>query len=231
MRRDFFLVEGEVMIAEALKCHLAIRELIAVSEKADFAQTLPVCVHIVPEGILQAVCDTKTPQGICAAFEMPSPMPISQLPGRIVALDGVQDPGNAGTIWRTADAAGFEAILFGEGCADPMSPKVQRSAMGSGFRVPYAQEAELAGALLALRARGYAILCSALSGTEFYARKALEEKFVLVIGSEARGISDAVRDAATMVWKLPMRGGAESLNAAVAAGIMMYELMNGDPNP
>jgi TrmH family RNA methyltransferase len=140
-------------------------------------------------------------------------------------LDGVQDPGNVGTIWRTADAAGFHGLLLGAGCADPLSPKVQRSAMGSGFRLPFMQAGDLPAALGELRDRGWAVIASDLHGRDFYGHPDPGDKFVLVIGSEAHGISDATRAAADMLLKLPMRGGAESLNAAVAAGIMMYELM------
>ena len=143
----------------------------------------------------------------------------------MVALDGVQDPGNVGTIWRTADAAGFGGVLLGAGCADPMSPKVLRSAMGSAFRVPFARTESMPETLGQLRAAGYSILCSDLHGEDFYERSPVNSKFVLVIGSEAHGISQATREQATHLVKLPMRGGAESLNAAVAAGIMMYELM------
>ncbi len=219
------LVEGEIMIREALACGLAPREAMGLREKSVFLETLPCRAHVVPEEVLRAATDTKTPQGICAAFEAPSPVPPGELPRRVVALDGVQDPGNVGTIWRTADAAGFQGILFGEGCADALSPKVLRAAMGSGFRLPYAQTDDLAGALFALREKGHSILCSALNGTDFYARGETGERFTLVVGSEAHGISDAVRQTATHLVRLPMRGGAESLNAAVAAGIMMYELM------
>ena len=224
-----FLVEGEVMIREALGCGLKLRELAAEESHADFARE--VCGNargfIVTRSLLETICDTRTPQGVCAAFEQPEPVALEQLPERIVALDGVQDPGNLGTIWRTADAAGFQALLLGAGGADPLSPKVQRAAMGSGFRLPFCHAPELADALLQLRKRGYRVFASDLSGADFYARPDAGEKFVLVIGNEARGISDAVREAADCRVKLPMRGGAESLNAAVAAGIMMYELMRG----
>ena len=224
-----FLVEGEVMIREALGCGLKLIELAAEEAHADFAQA--VCGgargFIVTRSLLETICDTRTPQGVCAAFEQPEPVALEALPERIVALDGVQDPGNLGTIWRTADAAGFQALLLGAGGADPLSPKVQRAAMGSGFRVPFCSAPELAEALLQLRQRGYRVFASDLHGEDFYARPDAGEKFVLVIGNEARGISDAVREAADCRVKLPMRGGAESLNAAVAAGIMMYELMRG----
>ena len=225
-----FLVEGEVMIREALKCGLKLVEAAADEGAEAFAQELEglgARVCIVTRSLLESICDTKTPQGVCAAFSLPQPLKMDQLPDRIVAMDGVQDPGNVGTIWRTADAAGFQALLAGAGSADLMSPKVQRAAMGSGFRIPFAHAQNLAEALLELRARGYHVFASDLSGADFYARPDAGERFVLVIGNEARGISDAVREAADCRVKLPMRGGAESLNAAVAAGIMMYELMRG----
>lgn len=223
-----FLVEGGVMIAEALSCGLTVREALADEEHLEEAERLAARgaqVYAVPRSLLESVCDTRTPQGICASFALPRPLPLEDAPDRIVALDGTQDPGNVGTIWRTADAAGFQAVLFGEGCADPVSPKVQRAAMGSGFRVPFSQTDDLPGALAELKARGYAVIASDLHGQDFYARPDPGERFVLVIGNEARGIREATRQAASMLVKLPMRGGAESLNAAVAAGIMMYELM------
>ena len=181
-------------------------------------------VYIAPRSLLEAVSDTRTPQGVCASFDLPEPLPLSELPARIVALDGVQDPGNVGTIWRTADAAGFGGLLLGAGCADPLSPKVQRSAMGSGFRLPFTQADDLPAALGALRGRGWTVIASDLQGHDFYSHPVPGDRYVLVIGSEAHGIQDATRACADMLVKLPMRGGAESLNAAVAAGIMMYEL-------
>lgn len=220
-----YLVEGEVMIREALGCGLKLHSVIATERKADFAFEISPDAIQVTDSIMQAVCDTRTPQGVCAAFEMPIPLALNALPDRVVALDGVQDPGNLGTIWRTADAAGFEALLLGAGCADPMSPKVQRSSMGSGFRVPISRADELPAALARLSRVGYSIICSDLHGADFYSRPDPGKKLVLVIGNESRGISEATRAQATMLVKLPMRGGAESLNAAVAAGIMMYELM------
>ena len=222
-----FLVEGEKMIREALGCGLAIRDAVAMEAHEAFLAelvSLGARAAIVPQGLLEAVCDTRTPQGVCASFALPEPIPLEAAPARIVALDGVQDPGNVGTIWRTADAAGLDGLLFGGGCADPLSPKVQRSAMGSGFRVPFMLEDDLPAALRALRERGWRVIASDLHGTDFYTHPDPGDRYVLVIGNEARGISDAVRAEADMLLKLPMRGGAESLNAAVAAGIMMYEL-------
>lgn len=223
-----FLVEGEVMIREALKCGLMIGEAAADEAHEAFAAELEARgarVFLVPRGILESVCETQTPQGVCASFEMPKPLPEENLPDRIVALDGVQDPGNVGTIWRTADAAGFQAMLVGAGSADVLSPKVQRAAMGSGFRIPFIPSENLAETLGRLRTRGYRVIASDLHGTCFYDHPDMGKKFALVIGNEARGVSPQVFAQADVRLKLPMRGGAESLNAAVAAGIMMYELM------
>jgi len=208
---------GAAVVPEVLaeEAHAQLAEALA----ADGARA-----SLVPRSVIEAVCDTRTPQGICAAVDMPAPLAPEGAAARLVALDGVQDPGNCGTIWRTADAAGFGGVLFGAGCADAMSPKVQRAAMGSGFRVPCLMSEDLPGLLAQLRTRGWTIIASDLRGHDFYSRPDAGEKYVLVIGSEARGISDATRRVADMLVKLPMRGGAESLNAAVAAGIMMYEL-------
>ena len=228
-----FLVEGEKLMREAAE--LLTPEVALFEEGLDFGD-LPEALRergaralTVPRRVLEAVCDTKTPQGACAAFSPPEPLDLTRPPARVVALDGVQDPGNLGTIWRTADAAGFQALVAGPGCAEPLSPKVQRSAMGSGFRVPFAKVDDLAGWLRGLAGAGYAVVATALDGEPFYERAPLPERFALVIGGEARGIRPEVYESATVSLKLPMRGGAQSLNASVAAGIMMYELCRNLP--
>ena len=223
-----FLVAGEVMLREAPKCGPAIQAVLAEEALAPLAEELAAKganASIVPRSLLESVTDTRTPQGICASFDLPRPLPLEKAPARVVALDGVQDPGNVGTIWRTADAAGFQGLMLGAACADPLSPKVQRAAMGSGFRLPFMQVGDLPAALIGLRQRGWTVIASDLHGEDFYSHPDPGGKYILVVGSEAHGISDATRAAADMLLKLPMRGGAESLNAAVAAGIMMYELM------
>jgi len=112
-----------------------------------------------------------------------------------------------------------------EQCADVFSPKTLRATMGSIFRMPMVVAADLPGYLTDLRDGGYSIISSQLDGEPFYQRSAVGEKFCLIIGNEGNGISDEVKATATHRVKLPMRGGAESLNAAIAAGIMMYDLM------
>ena len=129
-----------------------------------------------------------------------------------------------GTIIRTADAAGFDGIILSPDCADLYSPKVLRSTMGSIFRLGFSFPASLPDMLNTLKKDSYSVISSQLDGDPFFERKDISAPFVLIIGNEGNGISEEVKSVATHRFRLPMRGGAESLNAAVAAGIMMYDL-------
>ena len=179
-------------------------------------------LYVVSTAVMQAVSTAKTPQGVVCTARIPQP-PKALAGRRLVALDGVQDPGNVGTILRTADAAGFDDAILGPGCADLYGAKTLRATMGSVFRVPVLPTNDLPGTLEAMKRGGYAVAATELGGQDFYAC-CPRGKAILVIGSEGQGISKPVRDAATHHLALPMRGGAESLNAAVAAGIMIYEM-------
>lgn len=218
-----FLVEGRKMVEEVLQSDFtATAVLLAEGFTPDFALPESIPCYVMPEHVFAAVSDTKTPQGVAAVVRMKNNMAMGQ---RLVALDGVQDPGNVGTILRTADAAGFDGVILSEQCADIFSPKLLRATMGSVFRMPATVTPDLPGLLAKLRdEQGFSVLSSQLDGTPFYQREKVAERFVLVIGSEGNGVTEEVKAVATHKVKLPMRGGAESLNAAVAAGIMMYEL-------
>ncbi len=216
-----FLVEGRKMVEEALKSAFDV-EAVLVQEGVSFPDGLTMPVYELPAHVLAAVCDTKTPQGIAAVVRMKEQ---SALGKHIVVLDGVQDPGNVGTIIRTADAAGLDGVLLSNQCADVFSPKVLRATMGSIFRMNLRTTDDLPGELTKLREKGYSILSSQLDGTPFYERQDVAERFALIIGNEGNGVSEQVQQTATHRVRLPMRGGAESLNAAIAAAIMMYELM------
>lgn len=216
-----FLVEGRKMVEEALASAFDV-ETVLVQEGMELPDGLTMPVYELPAHVLAAVCDTKTPQGIAAVVRMKEQ---SALGKHIVVLDGVQDPGNVGTIIRTADAAGLDGVLLSNQCADVFSPKVLRATMGSIFRMNLHTTDDLPGELTKLREKGYSILSSQLDGTPFYEREKVAEQFALVIGNEGNGVSEQVQQTATHRVRLPMRGGAESLNAAIAAAIMMYELM------
>ena len=210
------------MVREALASSFPVRTvLLREGFRPDFPVPENVPCFVISESVFNSVCDTKTPQGVAAVL---SPESKEASGPRLLALDGVQDPGNVGTIIRTADAAGFDGILFSPDCADLFSPKVLRSTMGSIFRLGFSFPSSLPEALEKLKKNGFSILSSQLDGDPFYERDAVSASFVLVIGNEGNGVSDAVKAVATHRLCLPMRGGAESLNAAVAAGIMMYDL-------
>ena len=217
-----FLVEGSRMVSEALSSSFHVQALLLRDDyRANFPLPRDVPVYTLPEHVFQSVCDTKSPQGVAAVLGLQA----RQASGsRLLALDGVQDPGNVGTIIRTADAAGFDGVLLSSDCADLFSPKVLRATMGSIFRLGFSFPASLPDALSGLKENGYSVLSSQLDGEPFYSRKNVSSAFVLVIGNEGNGVSGAVKSVATHRLRLPMRGGAESLNAAVAAGIMMYNL-------
>ena len=222
LEQNAFLVEGVRMVREALSSSFQVQAvLLREGFVPDFPIPESVRTYLLPEHVFQSVCDTKTPQGIAAVLGLQSREASGS---RLLALDGVQDPGNVGTIIRTADAAGFDGVLFSPECADLFSPKVLRSTMGSIFRLGFSFPKSLPDALMQLKKDGYSVLSSQLDGDPFYDRKDIGSSFVLVIGNEGNGISDEVKAVATHRLCLPMRGGAESLNAAVAAGIMMYDL-------
>lgn len=232
--QGLILVEGAKMIMEALDAGIVVREALVEDEKIEVFQAVAerlvrkgAKVLTVPRRIIEAVSDTTTPSGVCATFVPPDWLDVEGLPSWLVAIDGVQDPGNVGTIWRTADAAGFGGLIAGPGTADLRSPKVLRGTMGSMFRVGAMESEHLAGTLEALRGKGYKVVITSLEGADIYQRAEIGDKFVVVIGSEARGVGEDVVACADVKVKLPMRGGAESLNAAVAAGIVMYELTRG----
>lgn len=223
-----FLAESMKMVREAIENGLCRALIVEKSRLDEYAHLIQAAqengceVLAVSAQVMQAISEQKTPQGIACTVAIPAqPQALS---GRlIVAMDGVQDPGNVGTILRTADAAGFDGALFSHACADLYGAKTLRATMGSVFRVPTRRTGELVKELEEMKGRGYAIVATELGGADFYAN-CPRENAVLIIGSEGRGVSPEVRAVATHHLALPMRGGAESLNAAVAAGIMIYEM-------
>ncbi|MEG2251739.1 MAG: RNA methyltransferase [Clostridia bacterium] len=226
-------LDGEHMVGEALAtCPAAVRALFVEQERAAYFEPLlalaweGVALYAVPAHVLAAVSQVKTPQGIAAVCEPPKPRPLDAQGARLMLLENVQDPGNVGTILRTLDAAGFDGCVMTRGCADPFAPKALRATMGSVFRVPLTCVESAPEAVRALNARGYATVGAALEGEPFYERTALGARVCVLIGNEGAGLTPQAIAACTHRYRLPMRGGAESLNAAVAAAVFMYELVN-----
>ena len=185
----------------------------------------PAVVEIT-QPVAEKLAGTRSTQGVFALFETPAtdPAPLLATARRILALESVQDPGNVGTLLRSAAAFGFDAVLLGPGCAAPFSPKVLRASMGAAGRLPLGVCADLPAALGALRGRGVACLAAALYkarpldavGTQF------PGGVCVVIGSEGLGLSDAAIAACSAAVRIPMTDRVESLNAGVAGSILLW---------
>lgn len=228
VEHGLFLAEGEHMAGEAVKEHKA-RALLMdrrarekYSALADSAQG--VSVYVLSEHVMAALCDAKTPQGIIAVCGYPRDGDVPLGARFLLALDGVQDPGNVGTLIRTMDAAGFQGLLMDEKTADPYGPKALRASMGAAFRVPV-WPCDLPAALARLSPT-HDLYAGALDGAPFFDRCRGHAGVCIIIGNEGAGISPAVYAVpGIQKVKLPMRGGAESLNASVAGAIMIYDIV------
>ena len=141
----------------------------------------------------------------------------------IIILENLQDPGNLGTILRTAEAAGATGILLSRGCADLYNPKVTRSTMGSIFRVPFVYTDDLKDAIARLKAQGVRVLATHLAGSVELYEESFTTPTAILIGNESRGLTDETAALADQAIRIPMSGSVESLNAAVAAAVCLYE--------
>ena len=193
--------------------------------------TLPT---VVSDAVFKSVSETITPQGILAEVEMPKHRLLEEnfleiayeKTGKIklLILEDTADPGNLGTIMRTAEAAGVTGVIMGKGTVDIFNPKVVRSTMGSIFRLPFAYVDDLKSVILGLKRDGISFYATHLKGKESYRDISYSNKAGILIGNEARGLSDEIANLADTYVIIPMQGKVESLNAAVAAALMMYEV-------
>ena len=189
---------------------------------------------VVSEAVFKSVSETITPQGVLAVVEMPKHalleddflIKIYEKNGKIklLILEDTADPGNLGTIIRTAEAAGVTGVVMGKGTVDIFNPKVVRSTMGSIFRLPFAYVDDLKEVIKDLKLKGISFYATHLKGKESYRDIKYSDKAGILIGNEARGLSNEVAELADTYVIIPMQGKVESLNASVAAALMMYEV-------
>lgn len=199
---------------------------------STYTKDVELLISVVSDRIYTKITELESPQGIGAIFTTPriSLEELTEQPGccHLILLENLQDPGNMGTIIRTADAAGVDGILCTKGCVDPYNAKVLRSTVGSIFHLPLVF---LEGGKTPeettrfLQGRGFRVLAAHPRSKVQYFEEDLTGKTVIVIGNEANGISEAMRDACDSLITIPMPGKAESLNASVAASLMMYEVV------
>ena len=210
-----FFIEGIKTIEEAIKYNKIIKNIFYCPDMINYNLEFP--ANEVTKEVISKMADTSTPQGIIAICSIPK----YELKNKqkLIYLDRVQDPGNVGTIIRTADAFGFDGILLSKGCADVYSPKVVRATMGSLFHIPIIQDVDIKE----IKNLNSKIYSSSLETTNFLNEISIDEPFILVIGNEGQGISEEIKSITDEFVKINMMGNAESLNASIAAGILMYE--------
>ena len=219
-----FMAEGQRIVKDAIDSGAA--QYLFVSDNFDGeAYDLP--TYRVSEKLFSELSDTKTTQGIIAVCNIKE-YDISKISGETLLIsDGVSDPGNLGTLIRTAECAGAGGVVVLGGTVDPYSPKVVRSTMGSVFRVPVyiAETGDLKKYI-----PDYKIAVTVLDGSENLYNVSFEGNIAVVVGNEARGVSREVIDISDIRLRIPMCGNAESLNASVAGSIVMYEIFRQKAN-
>ena len=220
-----FIVEGYRIVSDAVR-HKADIDYIVVS--SDYSNTTfedKYKVYRMDKKLFSQISDTVNSQGIIAVVNYPQNVnPEYKNLESIVYLDGVSDPGNMGTILRTCDAMGVDAVIVSKGCVDIYNPKVVRSTMASLFNVPVVYDTN-EDMLDELKENGYTVVGTILDGSDTIFNCDLTQKTVIVMGNEANGISEKVRNKCDVRIRIPMTGGAESLNVAVCCSMVLYERM------
>ncbi|MBN2797143.1 MAG: RNA methyltransferase [Clostridia bacterium] len=212
-----FIVDGLRIVEHALESGLIETIVMSESYHQKVAFTFDVQVYVVPDQHFKLLIETENPQGILGIVKEPE-LPLKS--GKILYLDGIQDPGNMGTLIRTADAAGFSGVVLRSGCTDPFNQKALRSSMGSILSIPLILNDDLSY----LRNCNTKIYAAALENGVNYRHINYPDESVLIIGNEGNGISDEVLELADQRIYIPMIGAVESLNASIAGGILMFEM-------
>ena len=212
-------IEGDKLVREALTSG-AVLETVFVREGYPGERDFPCEMIEVTDGVMDALATAGTPQSLCAVARTPAAALPQTFRGTVLLLEDVQDPGNVGTLIRTADALGAGAVILSPRCADPFSPKTLRASMGSVYHLPV-YVADIPAAIRTLNAQGYTCLCGHLKGSEVLPPKT--DRMALLVGNEGNGVTDASA-ALCYCYRLPMPGKAESLNAAIFGSILLYEL-------
>ena len=218
-----YIADGTKLLAEAVRWIPERLRTVVVTESVDPGE-LPPHVRLVevPDDIMAQLSPSKTPQGALFTCALPSMEAPSIQPGTLI-LDGIQDPGNLGTILRTADAWDRPVVLT-PGCCDAFSHKTVRASMGAVFRTPprFMSQEEVYGAL---RAAGIPLYVTALTPDALDVRQVALSKGAVVIGSEGKGVGEYFRTHADQTLIIPMTARCESLNAAVAAAVVLWQML------
>jgi RNA methyltransferase, TrmH family len=236
--RGRFVAEGVRVVEDLLDSSLTLRLVAMVSSVVDtdrgrviyeLASAARVPVRLVEDREFAAIAATESPQGVLAVADIPSrslaDFRLDIVPAVVLVLDAIQDPGNFGTLVRSAEAFGAAGVVALTGTVDPWNPKSVRAAVGSSFRIPVVQM-EWAEALTELKSRGFRLLGADVEGASPSRGRTSGERglHALVVGNEGAGLSPEVRAGIDELIGIPLRGRAESLNVTAAAAILLYEL-------
>ncbi len=222
--QGLFVAEGEHLIEMLINSDYVIDSIVMSDgyfekNSSDFDDK----TVVVPDSIFEKISDTKSPQGVMALVRIPENT-YSLECGRYIYCDNLQDPGNVGTIIRTADAFSFDGVILSKGSADVYSSKVIRSAQGSVFNIKVITDADIT-LLKEAKAKGFSITSTALSGESVDVKSMKSANaHIFVIGNEGSGVTAEILSMSDEIAHIKMSGKAESLNAAVAASILMYEV-------
>jgi len=220
-------VEGVIAVAEALESGADVVEVFATSELDDalgeLATSRDVPVVQVTESVLASIADTTTPQGVVATVRI-NALPLDDVSGcdLVLVLADVRDPGNAGTLLRSAAAAGAGAVISCKGSVDLLHPKTVRASAGSIFAVPIVRDATVYETVTQLKTYGLTVLGADQTGPDAF-ESDLSGRLALVVGNEAGGLPPHVKELVDACVGIPMPGRAESLNAGIAGSILLFE--------
>ena len=223
-----YLIEGFHLLTEALKFGQSVLTIFVSADKVEKFlsaltefETSAEIIEVTPE-VLKTLADSETPQGVVAVVKKTEAFDFDMK--KVLVLENVQDPGNVGTMVRTADAAGFDAIFTTTGTADIYSAKVMRSMQGSNFHLPIIDGVDIENLFSQFHQADLPIFVTTLADKSVSHKQVQAENFALVMGNEGNGVSDFASQNADKLIHIDMPGQAESLNVAVAAGILMFSL-------
>lgn len=232
-----YVCEGKKMFGEVLRYakESIVKAYFSESFYAAWAErpvnqgdTAGFCYEVVADHVFREVSQTVTPQGVLAIVRQPEysleAMLAKETPGlRLLLLENLRDPGNLGTVLRTAEGAGMDGVVLSRESVDMFNPKVIRATMGAVYRMPFVYVPDFGAAVAALRQRGITVYAAHLEGSVSYDMVKYPARMAFMIGNEANGLTNGAARAADQCVRIPMEGEVESLNAAVAAAILMYE--------
>lgn len=222
-----FLLHGKKLTDEALLSGTELKRVFATPENeayaAETAEAAGAELYITEPHVFEKLTDQRAPEGVCAEAVIPSRRIVPEEGSFVLVCDRISDPGNLGAVLRSARAFGAGCVILSAGCADLYSPKVQRGAMGAGLTVGAVRDADTLSAVADLRSRGFRVYAAALHTDAVALRDAdLSGSCAVVIGNEGQGLSADVIEACGNSLVVEMDPRCESLNAAVAASVIMY---------